>query len=66
LLALICYFKMKRNIDLWIKLFLRHLDRNKTHGNIFFTGISIAFITGSIIIAIFAGSAIIEIINKLL
>jgi|688.fasta_scaffold2361334_2 hypothetical protein len=57
---------MRRNIDLWIKLFLRHLDRNKTHGNIFFAGISIAFITGSIIIAIFAGSAIIEIINKLL
>lgn len=56
---------IKNNFELYIKLLLSHFDKNKTQGNIFFAGVSIAFITGSIIIAIFAGSAIVEIIKKL-
>lgn len=64
-MELIFYFKMKRNIDIWIKLILRHFQKNEIQGIIFFSGISIAFVLGSVVISIFAGTAIYEIIIKL-
>jgi hypothetical protein len=46
------------------KLLLRHFEKNPHQGFVFFIGIAIAFTSGSIIIAMFAGVAIYEAIIK--
>lgn len=53
---------MKKNINIWIKLLFRHLEKNPHQGFAFFVGIAIAFTSGSIIIAMFAGVALYEVI----
>lgn len=51
---------MKKNINIWIKFLLRHFEKNPHQGFAFFVGIAIAFTSGSIIIAMFAGVALYE------
>ena len=51
---------MKKQIYIWIRLFLKHLEKNQRQGVVFFVGISIAFTSGSIIIALFAGIGLYE------
>lgn len=51
---------MKKNINIWIKFLFRHFEKNPHQGFAFFVGIAIAFTSGSIIIAMFAGVALYE------
>ena len=51
---------MKKNINIWIRLLLQHLEKNPHQGFAFFIGIAIAFTSGSVIIAMFAGIGLYE------
>ena len=51
---------MKKNINIWIKFLFRHFEKNPHQGFAFFVGIAIAFTSGSIIIAMFAGVGLYE------
>jgi hypothetical protein len=55
---------MKRRIIILSKLLLRHFEKNPHQGFAFFCGVSLAIVSGSIIIALFAGVGLYEAIFK--
>lgn len=57
---------MKRRIIIISKLILRHFEKNPNQGFVFFCGVAIAIVSGSIIIALFAGVGLYEAILNLI
>lgn len=55
------------HFDLWLKMILHHFDKHKWQGRIFFTGVAVAIVIWSTIVAFYAGEAIkdsIELLTK--
>lgn len=55
--------KFLDHFDLWLKLLLKHFDTHKIQGRIFFFEIGLSILFWSIIVAIYTGQAIYDMIH---